>query len=199
MVPLRVKAPLPEETERRLQGLLGRQEPGDAALEVQKLLDAHCLVGVNINPESRVKATRGPAAGSYEDAAGPPLNGVASDDPVRRRTRMQTRDPLPSYAGPRTFLRSRYAEIAELRPGMVAVVGVPHSKWGETPIAVVALKDGEQATGDDLISYARERLAHFKCPSRVEYLPELPRNATGKVLKTTLRKEFGGRETAVQR
>jgi acyl-CoA synthetase (AMP-forming)/AMP-acid ligase II len=81
----------------------------------------------------------------------------------------------------------------------VAVVGVPHSKWGETPIAVVALKDGEQATGDDLISYARERLAHFKCPTRVEYVPELPRNATGKVLKTTLRKEYGGQETAVQR
>jgi fatty-acyl-CoA synthase len=81
----------------------------------------------------------------------------------------------------------------------VAVVGVPHAKWGETPIAVVALKDGAQVTGEDLIGYARERLAHFKCPTRVEYVPELPRNATGKVLKTTLRKEYGGQETAVQR
>ena len=81
----------------------------------------------------------------------------------------------------------------------VAVVGVPHAKWGETPIAVVALKDGAQTTGDDLIGYARERLAHFKCPTRVEYVPELPRNATGKVLKTTLRKEYGGQEAAVQR
>ncbi len=81
----------------------------------------------------------------------------------------------------------------------VAVVGVPHAKWGETPIAVVALEDGAQVTGDDLIGYARERLAHFKCPTRVEYVPELPRNATGKVLKTTLRKEYGGEETSVQR
>ena len=81
----------------------------------------------------------------------------------------------------------------------VAVVGVPHAKWGETPIAFVALKDGAQATDDDLIGYARERLAHFKCPTRVEYVPELPRNATGKVLKTTLRKEYGGQDTAVQR
>jgi acyl-CoA synthetase (AMP-forming)/AMP-acid ligase II len=81
----------------------------------------------------------------------------------------------------------------------VAVVGVPHATWGETPIAVVALKDGAQVTGDDLIGYARERLAHFKCPTRVEYLPELPRNAIGKVLKTTLRKDYGGQETAVQR
>lgn len=81
----------------------------------------------------------------------------------------------------------------------VAVVGVPHTKWGETPIAVVALKDGAQVTGDELIGYARERLAHFKCPTRVEYVPELPRTATDKVLKTTLRKEYAGQETAVQR
>jgi fatty-acyl-CoA synthase len=81
----------------------------------------------------------------------------------------------------------------------VAVVGISHAKWGETPIAVVTLKDGGQVTGDDLISYARERLAHFKCPTRVECVPELPRNATGKVLKAALRKEFGGQETPVPR
>ena len=81
----------------------------------------------------------------------------------------------------------------------VAVVGVPHAKWGQTPIAVVALNDGAQVTADELVGYARERLAHFKCPTRVEYVLELPRNATGKVLKTTLRKEYGGQETAVQR
>ncbi|MCV7301429.1 long-chain fatty acid--CoA ligase [Mycobacterium barrassiae] len=81
----------------------------------------------------------------------------------------------------------------------VAVVGVPHDKWGETPIAVVVLEDGAQAGADELIEYTRERLAHFKCPTRVEYISELPRNATGKVLKTTLRKDFGGQETAVTR
>ena len=46
---------------------------------------------------------------------------------------------------------------------------------GETPIAVVALEDGAQVTGEDLIGYARERLAHYKCPTRVEYVEELPR------------------------
>ncbi|BBZ21108.1 acyl-CoA synthetase [Mycolicibacterium gadium] len=81
----------------------------------------------------------------------------------------------------------------------VAVVGVPHEKWGETPIAVVALHADAQATADELIGYARERLAHFKCPTRVEYVSELPRNATGKVLKTTLRKDYGGQESAVTR
>jgi acyl-CoA synthetase (AMP-forming)/AMP-acid ligase II len=81
----------------------------------------------------------------------------------------------------------------------VAVVGVPHPRWGETPIAVVALMDGAHAIADELIAYARERLAHFKCPTRVEYVAELPRNAAGKVLKTTLRKEYGGQENTVQR
>ena len=81
----------------------------------------------------------------------------------------------------------------------IAVVGVPHPKWGETPIAVVAVEDGADLTGDELIAFARERLAHFKCPTRVEYVSELPRNATGKILKTELRKQFGGDRSAVHR
>lgn len=81
----------------------------------------------------------------------------------------------------------------------VAVVGVPHPKWGETPIAVVALEDGAALTGDELITYARDRLAHFKCPTRVEYVAELPRNATGKILKRELRERFGADGSAVHR
>jgi acyl-CoA synthetase (AMP-forming)/AMP-acid ligase II len=80
----------------------------------------------------------------------------------------------------------------------IAIVGVPHPKWGEVPIAVVALAAGAQ-TAEDLIDYARERLAHFKCPARVEYVPDLPRNATGKVLKVDLRREYGGQTSSVVR
>jgi hypothetical protein len=60
----RVKAPLPAETERALRGLFRDRDAGAArrTAEVQKLLDPHCLVAVSINPESRVKAARGPAA-----------------------------------------------------------------------------------------------------------------------------------------
>jgi fatty-acyl-CoA synthase len=81
----------------------------------------------------------------------------------------------------------------------VAVVGVPHPKWGETPIAVVALQDGAELTGEELITFARQRMAHFKCPTRVEYVVELPRNATGKVLKRELREQFGADGSAVHR
>jgi agmatinase len=58
---------------------------------------------------------------------------------------MGTRDPLPSYAGPRTFLRSRYAEISELEPGMVAVVGVP---WDTTLGSRPGTRYGPQAIRD---------------------------------------------------
>ena len=73
----------------------------------------------------------------------------------------------------------------------------PVQRW--LPLAVVAVLDGAELSADELLGHARERLAHFKCPTRVAFVPELPRNATGKVLKTTLRKEYGGAAEAVQR
>ncbi|HWG95300.1 MAG TPA: long-chain fatty acid--CoA ligase [Mycobacteriales bacterium] len=81
----------------------------------------------------------------------------------------------------------------------VAVVGVPDERWGETPVAVVALAPGAAATAEDLIGHTRDRLAHFKCPTRVEFVDALPRNATGKVLKTELRARYGGDSRAVTR
>ncbi|MDA8071730.1 MAG: long-chain fatty acid--CoA ligase [Actinomycetota bacterium] len=81
----------------------------------------------------------------------------------------------------------------------VAVIGVPDQRWGETPLAIVALAPGAAADPDALIAYTRERLAHFKCPTRVELLDELPRNATGKILKTELRRRYGGDARALQR
>ncbi|MFT3852903.1 MAG: long-chain fatty acid--CoA ligase [Ilumatobacteraceae bacterium] len=79
----------------------------------------------------------------------------------------------------------------------VAIFGVPDARWGETVVAAVALDD--QLAPADLIAWTRERLAHFKCPTRVEVVDELPRNATGKVLKTELRAKFGGSASAVSR
>lgn len=71
----------------------------------------------------------------------------------------------------------------------VAVIGIPSMKWGETPLAFVVARDG-QADSQDVIGYARERLAHYKCPTEVRFVPELPRNASGKVLKRQLREPF---------
>ena len=75
----------------------------------------------------------------------------------------------------------------------VAVIGVPDDRWGETVYAVVVPAPGYDSTGFDsagLITWARERLAGFKCPTAVCVVPELPRNATGKVLRAALREPF---------
>ena len=78
-----------------------------------------------------------------------------------------------------------YDAVAE-----VAVIGVPHKKWGETVKALVVLKDGASATEATLIEHCRERLAHFKCPTSVEFRDELARTATGKLQKFKLREPF---------
>ncbi|MCP4782690.1 MAG: AMP-binding protein [Fuerstiella sp.] len=69
----------------------------------------------------------------------------------------------------------------------VAVIALPHEKWGETVVAVVVLNSDAEATERDLIDFARERLAHFKCPTMVRFCDILPRTATGKVQKYKLR------------
>jgi len=70
----------------------------------------------------------------------------------------------------------------------VAIVGLPDEKWGETPHAFVVLREGASATEADIITLARERLAHFKAPRGVTFVDELPKTATGKIQKFVLRK-----------
>ena len=70
----------------------------------------------------------------------------------------------------------------------VAVIGVPDDRLGEVGVAVI-VRNGE-VDADAVTSYCRERLANFKVPRRVEFVDALPRNPSGKVLKTTLREEF---------
>ncbi|HET9078314.1 MAG TPA: long-chain-fatty-acid--CoA ligase [Acidimicrobiales bacterium] len=72
----------------------------------------------------------------------------------------------------------------------VAVIGVPSERWGETPRAVVVRAAGAQVTEAELLAYCRERLAGFKCPTSVQWIDELPRNPSGKVLKKDLRAPF---------
>jgi fatty-acyl-CoA synthase len=69
----------------------------------------------------------------------------------------------------------------------VAVIGVPHEKWGEAPHAFIVFKQGRSATPEELREFSRASLAHFKVPQGFTAIPELPKTATGKIQKYVLR------------
>src|ERR1044072_3559560 len=69
----------------------------------------------------------------------------------------------------------------------VAIVGLPHPRWGEAPHAFVVLREGAVATEDELREFARSHLAHFKAPHQVTFIEELPKTVTGKIQKYVLR------------
>jgi acyl-CoA synthetase (AMP-forming)/AMP-acid ligase II len=71
-----------------------------------------------------------------------------------------------------------------------AVIAMPDEKWGEVPKAVVALKPDAAASEEELIAFARERLAGFKTPKTITFVKELPKTGSGKILKTELRSRF---------
>lgn len=78
-----------------------------------------------------------------------------------------------------------------------AVVAIPDERWGERPKAFVTLRAGMDATEAEIIAFCREHLAHFKCPSAVEF-GDLPKTATGKVQKFVLReREWAGHDKRI--
>ncbi|TAJ15953.1 MAG: long-chain-fatty-acid--CoA ligase [Planctomycetota bacterium] len=80
----------------------------------------------------------------------------------------------------------------------VAVIGVPHERWGEEVKAIAVLRDGERATARELVAFARGKLADFKLPRSVDFVERLPRTPSGKIKKAELRAPFwSGRERQV--
>jgi len=78
-----------------------------------------------------------------------------------------------------------HPEVAE-----VAVIGVPSQRWGEEVKAVIVAKAGHTPREDDVIAWARERIAAFKAPKSIEIIDAFPRTATGKVLRRELKEKY---------
>ena len=78
----------------------------------------------------------------------------------------------------------------------VAVIGVPDPYWVESVHAVVMLKENAQATEEDIISFCREQIAHYKAPKSVEFVEFLPKNPQGKILKRMIRSRYWDQEAA---
>ena len=72
----------------------------------------------------------------------------------------------------------------------VAVIGVPDEKWGEAVKACVVVEAGAALTGDEIIAFARERIAGYKLPKSVDFIDALPRNPSGKILRRELREPY---------
>lgn len=72
----------------------------------------------------------------------------------------------------------------------VAVIGVPHEKWGEAVKAIVATKPSAEVSEAELIAYARERIAGYKLPKSVDFVAKVPRNPSGKIMRRDLRKPY---------
>ena len=71
-----------------------------------------------------------------------------------------------------------------------AVIAVPDERWGERPLAVVVLRDGQQASSEELRDHLGREFAKWQLPDRVEFIDAIPRTATGKFKKTDLRERF---------
>jgi long-chain acyl-CoA synthetase len=83
-------------------------------------------------------------------------------------------------------------KVLHLCPGVKesCVIGTPHPTWGEAVTAVCVLREGEAMKPDELIRYCKGKIAGYKVPKVVHIVPELPRNAAGKVLKNELRQQY---------
>jgi len=80
----------------------------------------------------------------------------------------------------------------------VAVIGVPSERWGETIKALIVLADGQEVTEAELIAHCKGQLAGYKAPTSIEFRPDIPRTATGKIQKFKLREQYWtGRERSV--
>ena len=71
-----------------------------------------------------------------------------------------------------------------------AVIGVPDQLWGESVKAIIALHPGSTATDEELIAFCQAHLASYKKPHTVDFIPQLPKNAYGKILKRELREQY---------
>jgi fatty-acyl-CoA synthase len=160
------------------------QTPGEVVMQGNNV-----MLGYYKNPEATAEAFRGGWFHSGDIAV------MHTDGYIEIRDR--TKDIIIS--GAENISSVEVERVLYEHPSVLeaAIVGIPDEKWGEVPKAFVGLKENMEATEAELIAFCRSRLAHFKCPTSVEFGP-LPKTATGKIRKNQLRKTYWeGREKKV--
>jgi acyl-CoA synthetase (AMP-forming)/AMP-acid ligase II len=149
----------------------------------------HVFAGYWEQPEESAKALQG---GWFHTGDGGYLDGAYTVISDRKKDVIITGGENVSSIEVEDCLY-QHAAVAE-----VAVIGVPDEKWGETIKALVVVRPGESCAEAELIAHCRDRLAHFKAPTSVEFRDALDRTATGKLQKYKLRGPYwAGREKSV--
>ncbi len=163
----------------------GREVPHDGATLGEITVRGNVVMaGYYNDPEASAKALRGGYFHSGDAAV------VHPDGYVEIRDRIK--DVIISGGENISSVEVEGALLRHPSVQEVAVVGLPDDKWGESPHAFVVLRAGASATADELRQFAREHLAHFKCPRGFHFVTELPKTATGKIQKYVLRGRRAG-------
>jgi acyl-CoA synthetase (AMP-forming)/AMP-acid ligase II len=115
--------------------------------------------------------------------------GVFTDD---RELYVVDRKKDMILSGDENVYPAEIEEVLHSHPSILesAVIGVPDKRWGETVKAVVVLKEGAKANAEEIIEFCKKRLSGYKKPTSVDFVDELPRNPSGKVLKRELKKPY---------
>ncbi len=161
----------------------GNEVPHDGATVGEIVVRGNCVMaGYYHDPEGTAEAMRGGWFHSGDAAV------VHPDGYFEIRDRLK--DVIISGGENISSIEVEGALVRHPAVQEIAVVGLPHEKWGEAPHAFVVLRTGASATEAELRQFARDHLAHFKVPQGFTFLAELPKTATGKLQKYVLR---GGR------
>ena len=166
--------------EARVVDAEGNEVPHDGATVGEIVVRGNCVMtGYYNDPESTAEAMRGGWFHSGDAAV------VHPDGYFEIRDRIK--DVIISGGENISSIEVEGTLVRHPAVQEVAVVGLPHEKWGETPHAFVVLRRGTSATEAELREFARDHLAHFKVPQGFTFLAELPKTATGKLQKYVLR------------
>jgi fatty-acyl-CoA synthase len=156
------------------------QVPRDSATQGEIVMRGNAVMkGYLKNPDATKKAFAGGYFHSEDLAIQHPGGAIQISD--------RAKDIIISGGENISSVEVEGALMHHAAVNLCAVVAKPDDKWGEVPCAFVELKDGATALEAEIIAFARERLAGFKCPKRVVF-QELPKTSTGKIQKFELRK-----------
>ncbi len=162
----------------------GREQPHDGVAMGEVLVRGPWVISGYYNDEAA-------SAAAFDDAGWLRTGDVATVDEdgyvqvVDRR-----KDVIKSGGEWISSIDVENAAIGHPAVAEAAVIGLPHPRWGERPLLVVALCEGAKQDKDDILRYLGDHLAKWQLPDDVVFVPEIPHTATGKILKTKLREMF---------